>query len=384
MGNIKGNKHYSYKFKLKVVKDIIKYKSFGYVIKKYNISSNSATKWHSKYLNNQLHLNNTGKHQNNRRIIDIDCKNINLLSIDDKICFENILLLKSKNWTRIQKYQYIYKTKQNVSYLCWLLNIVRSSYYKWINKGLPPINGYKHDINKLVLLEYQTHKIKFGYRRLKQQILRNEGKNISEYHVRKYMKLNKIVGKKNLRTKFKINKNTKQVKNISNHIKGVFRSDNINEKWYMDYTYVRVNGKFLYVLFLLDGYNKEVINYKITSKKSPIITKNMIKESLKDVKEPRKIIIHSDQGSEFNNISVNGYLVNKGIRQSFSKKGSPLQNALIESLMSNFKRDFNPGEEIIVNKNHLLKLVSDWLVYYNELIPQRVLDYMTPAEYSYK
>ena len=353
MANIKGTKHYSYKFKLKVVNDIIKYKSFSFVVDKYKISSNSATKWYNKFQNNTLRENNTGKHNNNKRLVDIDCKKINNLSYSEKESFENILKIKSMSWTRIQKYKYIYKTKQNIKYLCHLLNISRSSYYKWIKNGKNKINAFKQKLNDIVIDEFNFHKIKFGYRRLKQQIKRNWGYDISEYLVRKYMRLNNLKGTPNRKTKFKISKNVKQLKQTPNYINGVFRSNKKNQKWFMDYTFVRVQNKYKYVLLLMDGYNKEIINYRIVDRKTPRVTKNMLIQSLRKVKNTKELIIHNDQGCEFNNNEVNSYLVNKNITQSFSKKGSPLQNALMESTISNFKRDFNPENEKIVNKNHL-------------------------------
>lgn len=381
MANIKGNKHYSYQFKIKVVKDIIKYKSFTYSIKKYNISSNSATKWYNHYLLGTLNENNTGKHYNQKRLIDIDCKCIENLSSEQRSSFENILILKSKNWTRIEKYLYINKTKQNISYLCKLLNIARSSYYKWCTNGKNIINAYKKSINNIVVEEFNFHKIKFGYRRLKQQILRNYGENLSEYYVRKYMKLNNLQGNPNKKRKHTITKNVKQLQKTPNIINGKFRSGNKNEKWYMDYTFVRTNNKFLYVLLLLDGYNKEIINYRIVSHKTPRVTKNMLIQSINKINSYSNLVIHNDQGCEFNNNEVNSYLINKGIKQSFSKKASPLQNALIESTMSTFKRDFNPENEKIVNKKHLQSLVSEFVYYYNHLIPQKVLNYKVPSEY---
>lgn len=382
MSNIKGRKHYIYSFKLKVVLDIIKYKSFSYVIRKYKISSNSARTWYDRFHEDTLKPSNGGKHLNHNRIIDIDCDHISELNKEQLIAFESILKLKSMKWSRIKKYEYIYNTKQNISYLCRILNITRSSYYKWVNNGRNKINAYKKDIENYVVSEYNFHKIKFGYRRLRMQIQRNYGVTLSEYYVRKYMKINGLRGKSNQKTKFKISKNVKQLQVTPNYINGVFRSSKVNTKWYMDYTFVRVGQKFNYILFLLDGYNKEIVNYLVVESKTPKVTKNMLVQTIKNRKvNCKELIVHNDQGCEFNNVVVNSYLVNKNIKQSFSKKGTPLQNALMESTISNFKRDFNPDNEKIENKKHLLKLVDAWVIYYNHIIPQKSLDYKTPCEY---
>lgn len=79
---------------------------------------------------------------------------------------------------------------------------------------------------------------------------------------------------------------------------------------------VRVNNTFKYVLFLLDGYNKEIINYRVVDSKTPKVTKNMLIQSLRKVNNKNKLKIHNDQGSKFNNIQVNTYLINKGKKQN--------------------------------------------------------------------
>lgn len=82
----------------------------------------------------------------------------------------------------------------------------------------------------------------------------------------------------------------------------------------MDYIFVRINNKFLYVLLLLDGYNKEIINYRIVFYKILRVIKNMLIQLINKINLYFNLVIYNDQGCEFNNNEVNLYLINKGIK----------------------------------------------------------------------
>jgi transposase InsO family protein len=128
----------------------------------------------------------------------------------------------------------------------------------------------------------------------------------------------------------------------------------------MDYTYVPVNNGHNYVMFIMDGYNKEVINTKVVSSRKDSVTKATISKAIcsRNISKGTNLIIHSDQGVEFNNTQVKRYLKNKKIKQSFSKAGTPLDNALMESLISGFKREYNISNKKISSTKELIKLVN--------------------------
>ena len=381
MATYKGRKHYSVEFKQKVIKDLFKYKSKYDICIKYNLSMTSITKWFNQFMNGEIQSSNSGYHSKYSNIA-FDWKNpiLKLLSDVQIKQYEYIIKDISSSWTRIKKYQYVYKVKQNIKYLCNLLNVSTSAYYEWVKKGCNEINAYKHNINKIVSDAYNLLDLKLGYRRLKHLITSQYGEDISYYLVKKYMRLNNMYGHSN-KKKRKHTPNTKKLKETKNLVGYNFKTIKRNKLWFIDYTYVRVNTKWQYVGFIKDAYDNRIVNYHVIDRRSPKKVKSLLSKTLKENKY-QDLTIHMDQGTEFNNGLVHSYLVNKGVNQSFSYKGKPTSNASIETLMSTFKRDFNPNNIKFTKRKDLQKVVDQFVDLYNFIIPQRSLNWKSPINYN--
>lgn len=376
-----GRKHYTVEFKQKVIKDLFKYKSKTDISKKYNISMSSVTKWLNQFMNGDIHGSKSGYH-NKYNNMTFDWKNpiFEWLSDSQMKQYEYIVKDVSTNWSRIKKYQYINKVKQNIRYLCKLLNVSTSAYYDWVKKGCKQINAYKENVNSIVYDAFNLLDLKLGYRRLKHVINSQYGEDISYYHVRKYMRLNNLYGQSN-KKKRKHTPNTKKLKETKNLVGYNFKASKRNKLWFIDYTYVRVNTKWQYVGFIKDAYDNRIVNYHIIDRRSPKKVKSLLRKALLENKY-NDLTIHMDQGTEFNNGSVHSYLENKNIIQSFSYKGKPTSNASIETLISSFKRDYNPKNIKLVKRKDLQKLVDQYVDLYNFILPQESLNWKSPLNYK--
>ena len=80
----------------------------------------------------------------------------------------------------------------SISFLCEILKLNRSSYYKWLNKK-PTEND---QTNEQILIEirriHENVKGIYGYRRMTMNINRNLNRTFNNKRVRRIMKLHKI------------------------------------------------------------------------------------------------------------------------------------------------------------------------------------------------
>jgi transposase InsO family protein len=131
----------------------------------------------------------------------------------------------------------------------------------------------------------------------------------------------------------------------------------------------------MYVGFVKDGFDNRIISSIVTDRKTPKATNKLFRYAFNNNSYlPNKTIIHTDQGVEFNNSLTNKYVYNKKLVNSFSPVASPTSNATMETLMSAFKRDFNPDNEKLTNKKSLQKLVDSYVDIYNNVLPQERLN----------
>lgn len=94
---------------------------------------------------------------------------------------------------------------------------------------------------------------------------------------------------------------------------------------------------------------------------------------------PVGLCFHSDQGANYISCEYRNLLKTLKVKQSFSRKANPYDNAVIESFFSNFKReeinhhDYDFFEE-------LQESVKEYMDYYNDYRPHLSLKNKTPNQ----
>ena len=103
---------------------------------------------------------------------------------------------------------------------------------------------------------------------------------------------------------------------IDNLINREFKADKPNKKWYTDVTEFNLRGEKVYLSSILDGFNQEIISYN-TSKSPNLeqINDMLTKEFDRNINLDG-LIFHSDQGWQYQHISYQQRLKDKGIKQS--------------------------------------------------------------------
>ncbi len=99
----------------------------------------------------------------------------------------------------------------------------------------------------------------------------------------------------------------------------------------------------------------------------------MVEDATKKIKETKGIILHSDQGWQYQNRRYQELLKEKGIIQSMSRKGNCLDNAVIENFFGLLK------SELFYLKK--FKSVEDFI---KELKSNIKLTGLSPVEYRTK
>jgi len=148
-----------------------------------------------------------------------------------------------------------------------------------------------------------------------------------------------------------------------------------------DLTYIKFQGRFLYLIIIKDIVSKEVIAFNLSQKHDSNLVLKTIKEALlKTGKVP--LIFHSDRGSEYLSEECINFLQKLGISISVCDPGSPWQNGWSEAFFSSLKTesgDLNRFE----NLGELIEYLYGYLNYYNKERIQLKLK-MSPAKFKEK
>ena len=153
-----------------------------------------------------------------------------------------------------------------------------------------------------------------------------------------------------------------------------------NQKWSTDVTEFNILGKRVYLSPILDLFNGEVVSYSLSLSPSLAATIQMLKKAFERLPEKVDLILHSDQGWQYQMKPYQRFLADKGIKQSMSRKGNCYDNAVIENFFGILKSEFSDRKSF-VSVEAFQQELRDWLDYYNNQRIKIKLKGLSPVAY---
>ena len=251
--------------------------------------------------------------------------------------------------------------------------MARSTFYYHLHRSKSPDKYVceKEEIKNI----YHEHKGRYGYRRITIE-MKIRGYIINHKTVLKLMGACGIKCLVRLR-KYRSYKG-KVGKVAPNLLNRNFKADKPNKKWVTDLTEFSLFGRKLYLSPIMDLYNREIISYNISERATSHQTMNMLENAIKHIPDNPDLIIHSDQGWQYQMKKFQLKLKEKGIKQSMSRKGNCLDNAVIENFFGILKSELLYLQEF-KSIEHFRKELDDYIDYYNNRRIKSALNNMSPV-----
>lgn len=108
------------------------------------------------------------------------------------------------------------------------------------------------------------------------------------------------------------------------------------------------------------------------------MVKDMLKQAFEKIPDKTNLILHSDQGWQYQHKQYQQMLKAKGIRHSMSRKGNCLDNAVIENFFGLLKSELLYLQEFKSIEHFKAELI-DYLDYYNNRRSKEKLKGLPPA-----
>jgi putative transposase len=159
-----------------------------------------------------------------------------------------------------------------------------------------------------------------------------------------------------------------------------FRADKPNQKWVTDVTEFSLFGKKIYLSPILDLYNSEIITYTVQSRPTFDLVGDMLEQALEVLNPEDELILHSDQGWQYQMAKYQKTLTENNITQSMSRKGNCLDNAVIENFFGILKTELLYLQEF-KSIDHFTQELHDYIYYYNNVRIKKKLKDLSPVEY---
>lgn len=257
-----------------------------------------------------------------------------------------------------------------VQQTCTWIGLSRSTYYRWKKRSLSvKPNELVTRIQELC----QKHRFRYGYRKITSELRHQE--TVNHKRVQRIMQQHGW----QCRVKVKKRKQTGQPAYVAEHLlQRQFRADCPLKKLVTDITYLPFGNRMMYLSSILDLYNGEVVAYSMGDKQDV----HFVLDTLEQLPELRGAMLHSDQGSVYTSYAYQKAVKEKGITMSMSRKGTPADNALIESFHSTLKSETFYLENLTCTTTAIVvQTVQEYIHYYNSIRIQAKLNNQSPIEF---
>ena len=224
---------------------------------------------------------------------------------------------------------------------------------------------------------YHKHKGRYGYRRITLE-LKNRGRKYNHKRIYRLMREIGIASKVRI-VRYNSYKGTVG-KIAPNLLKRDFVAEAPNQKWVTDVTQVTINDEKGYISPIIDLYDGSIISYAVSKHPDLRLVMEMVEKAFDGIPDDTKLILHSDQGWQYQHRIYQERLRKKGVRQSMSRKGNCLDNSRAECFFSIYKTEL-----LYLNKyktvDDFWEATHEYFKYYNNERISEKLNGMTPAQF---
>jgi len=263
-----------------------------------------------------------------------------------------------------------------------MLRVSRSAYYNWL-KNPKSDSEYSNEIIAAKIEKIHTAHPDMGYRRIRDELVRNHNIHINDKRV---LRINRALQIKSTikHRRHGCTRTAKSPEHIAkNYLNRQFYADAPNLKWLTDVTefkfYVGAEVRKLYLSAILDLYDRRIVAYAIGISNNNKIVFDTFDAAIAAAPGARPLF-HSDRGLQYTSRTFHERLRKARIKHSMSRVARCLDNGPMEGFWGILKREMYYGHRF-TDREELTQAITDYINYYNYRRFQRRLAIMTPMEY---
>nr|WP_258174499.1 IS3 family transposase [Corynebacterium diphtheriae] len=201
----------------------------------------------------------------------------------------------------------------------------------------------------------------FGYRRV-WRALRNNNTIVNKKVVRRLMRQLGLVSK--IRRK-KYNSYRGTVSHIADNVLDRrFTQDAPNKAWVSDVTEFRVAGTKVYLSPVMDLFDRTILAHTLSTSPNTQLTSRALADAIAMFSPGKGLIVHTDQGFQYQHASWRTLIKSVGGVQSMSRKGNCYDNAVMENFFGHLKSEMYYGASF-TSVDELCQAIDEYILWYN-------------------
>ena len=237
------------------------------------------------------------------------------------------------------KYAFIraHQAEFGIRAMCRVLRVHFSGFYAWLKEPLGRRTQDDARQTALIRQAWSDSGKVYGYRKLTDD-LRDQGEQVSENRVARLASLEGIiaqVGYKRRPGRY----GGKPAVVASNTLDRQFEVDAPDKVWVTDITYIKTHEGWLYLAVVIDLFSRRVVGWSAQPRMTTDLALQALLAAVWRRKPKAKVMIHSDQGSQFTSREWQLFLGQHNLDASMSRRGNCHDNAVAESFFQLLKRE---------------------------------------------
>lgn len=164
-------------------------------------------------------------------------------------------------------------------------------------------------------------------------------------------------------------------------VQRAFTATGPNQLWVADITYIPTWAGMLYLAVVLDVWSRRIVGWAMATHLRTTLVLGALEMAVRQ-RQPRGVIHHSDQGSQYTSLEFGRRCREAGVRPSMGSVGDCYDNAMCESFFATLECELlqrvtlhTPAEGQLT----VFDFIEGW---YNPTRRHSALDYRSPAEFE--
>jgi putative transposase len=225
----------------------------------------------------------------------------------------------------------------SVRAMCRCLRIHPSGFYAWLKA--PMSERAQEDARQTNLLRdaWKDSGKVYGYRKLHDDLV-DQGEACCPNRVARLARLAGIRAEIGYKRRPGIYGGRPSVV-VDNTLDRQFDVEAPDVAWVTDITYIKTLEGFAYLAVVIDLFSRRVIGWSLQSRQTTEAVLQALHMAVWRRRPKNRVLIHSDQGSQFTSMEWASFLRCHNLEPSMSRRGNCHDNAVVESFFNLLKRE---------------------------------------------
>ncbi len=285
----------------------------------------------------------------------------------------------------MSRFQFVHDHRDayEVKRLCQVLEVNRSSYYKWLGGAEARADRRREDqvLAERIRRIHADSGGAYGSPRVTAE-LRGNGERVNHKRVARVMRTHGIVGIR-LRRRVRTTVPDPAATLVPDLFQRDFNAPEPGRKYMGDITYLPLaGGEFLYLATVLDCFSRRVVGWSIADHMRTDLVADALRMAAATRGNLDGAVFHSDHGAQYGSQAFADLCSELGVTRSMGSVGSSADNAACESFHASLKRETLQGTRDYSDPATCRRTVFAWLTRYNTRRRHSANGQLSPNEYE--